>query len=290
MFFVEEARVPDDSTCSDGHKDPFRRATLEECNVNAEASNPTEAIWAYLHGELSDADRRSFEQAMASDPALRSCFEEASRMDRLLRSGVPSESEEAALDALAEQALAAWERDQSVASDPFAAAEPSAFSKRGWMRWFNRPVMGLAGLAAAALFVVALSPVFLKPEGARWSEPVFSPFALRGPALPVGGHALDAGSAKRCQAALMAAVKRAADASGVALPPDLDISFRLQELQGGTFSVSVQARLNRGASVGEWSGDYSSVDSFVKLVDASAERMVEAWTNFSGAEGGGKRP
>jgi len=188
VFFVEEALAPNDSTSSDGHRHQFRRATLEECNVNAEASNPTETIWAYLHGELSDADRRAFEQALESDPALRSCYEEASRMDRLLRSGAPSESEEAALDALAEQALAAWEREQAVASDPFAAAETPVFSKRGWMRRFNRPAMGLAGLAAAALFVVALSPVFLKPEGARWSEPVFSPLVLRGPALSAGGR------------------------------------------------------------------------------------------------------
>ena len=88
----------------------------------------------------------------------------------------------------------------------------------------------------------------------------------------------------------MAALKRSAEARGVALPSGLAFSFRMQELRDGAFSVSVQARLRDGATVGEWSGDYSSVEAFLSRVDASAERMVETWVNFSGAEGGGKQP
>ena len=258
--------------------------------MNAEATNPVEAIWSYLHGESSAEERRSFELALKQDQALRERFEEACRMDRLLRSTAPSETESAALDALAEQALSAWEREQAVASDPFAVARRAAFPRWGWLRGVGRPAVGLAGVAAAAVILVLLSPVFRTPNGVSGSEPVFTPLALRGPAAPAGGHALDAGSAKRCQAALMAALKRSAEARGVALPPGLVISFRMQELQGGTFSVSVQAQLKGGASVGEWSGDYSSVESFLKHTDASAGRMVEACIGLSGAGEGGIRP
>ena len=90
----------------------------------------------------------------------------------------------------------------------------------------------------------------------------------------------------------MAALKRSAETRGVALPSGLTFSFHMQELRDGAFSVSVQARLRdgEGETVGEWSGDYSSVETFLNHVDASAERMVETWVNLSGAEGGGKQP
>ena len=261
--------------------------------MNTDVSDAAETIWAYLHGELSDEGRLSFEKEMALDPSLRSRCEEARQLNLLLASALPSlEPYDVAIDALADQALAAWESEQAAASTPVSGPSRALPSPSRWAWVFRRPAMGVTGLAAAAALVLAVTPVLRTPRGVSWSEPVFAPLALRGPgAQPQPGrHGMAAGSAKRCQEALVAAVARTAAARGVALPAGLVFSLRMQELREGAFSVFVQARLRDGRAAGEWSGDYSGLETFLSQADASAARMVETLASFSGFEGGGRRP
>jgi len=286
-FSREELSVSDDFKDNDGSWDPGQGLQTEEYEVNADVSSPAEAIWAYLHGELSKEERLSFEKELACDDTLRSRFEESRQLDRLLRSVAPSlDSTDESLDVLAEQALAAWEREQAVSSRPRSDLSLAAPVRSGWLLMFRRPAMGLAGLAAAAALLLIVSPVLRMPHGVSWSDPVFAPLTLRGMGTQGGRRAMDAGSAMRCQQALKAALTRSVQARGVALPNGLSFSLRLQELTDGAFSVSVQARLRDGRTAGEWSGDYSSLQAFLNCADISAERMVELLVSLSGAGGG----
>jgi hypothetical protein len=259
-------------------------------NVKAEATHSSEAIWAYLHGEAGAAERNALDVAMRRDPELRSRLERSRQVDRLLRSTLPAAGTDGTSDeALVEQALAAWERTN--ASDSGPASQVPRFipveSKR--LLFFRRPAAGVIGLAAAALLLLAVSPAWRVSRGVSWEKPVCAPLSLRGSSAPDARLTTDAATAARCQEALAAALVRACSARGVTLPPGLAFSLRLQALREGAFSATVQARLRTGQSAGEWSGDYSGLESFLGHADASAASMVETLVNTSGAAGGGKR-
>lgn len=244
--------------------------------MNADVSKPAETIWAYLHGELSEAERLSLEADVARDPALRFRFEEARRLDRLLGSALPSlDAAEAGLDALADLALAAWECEQT----PAFQARLATSSRRktvvfpAWTLSLRRPAWGVAGLAAAAALTMLVSPLLRETPETAWARPTFSPLALRG----TNGSAaatLPADTAVRCQKVLASALARAFEERGAVPRNGLTLTFRLQELCKGAFSVTVQAHDRSQRIVGEWRGDYTGVQSFLKQANASAAQMM----------------
>ena len=259
--------------------------------MKAEVTHSSEAIWAYLHGEAGAAERNALEGAMRCDPALRSRVERSRQVDRLLRAALPAAGTDGTSDeALEEQALAAWERTNAADSGQAPQLPRVIPLQSKWLLFFSRPAAGVIGLAAAALLMLTVSPAWRMSRGVSWEKPVCAPLSFRGSSAPEAGHTPDAASAERCQEELAAAVARACSARGVALPPGLVFSLRLQALRGGAFSATVQARLRTGRAAGEWSGDYSGLQSFLDHADASAARMVETLVNISGAEGGGTRP
>ena len=259
--------------------------------MKAEDTHSSESLWAYLHGELDDAGRKALEQNLLSDPELRRQLDSARSLDRLLRSVMPAQdAREGADEAVAERALAAWERD-SAASRLKVSEAPGQFSARSSERTtFSRRSYFAVGLAAAAVLALALSPVMLAPRGLSWADPEFAPLTYRGAGVQPGDRRAGEALAQRCQEALKAAFQRALAERGLTPPPGLSVSLRLQEMREGAFSVCVQARVRRGKSLGEWSGDYSNLSAFLDQADASAARMAEAIVQFSGAEGGGKQP
>jgi hypothetical protein len=263
-------------------------------DVKADANKISEAIWAYLHGELDEAGRHALEQGLSTDAGLRAQLERARRLDLLVREALPrlvgADGQADADAALAEEALAAWEREQPAAATPVPNPAPARWPRAYRFSQFRRPALGIAGLAAAALLILAVSPAWMAPRGLRWETPTFVPLAYRGAVEPAGAPALDPGAAQRCQQALVAALARATASRGQTLPSGLALSLRLQELRNGAFSVCVQARLRSGRAVGEWSGDFSCMEAFTGQVDSSAAAMAEELDMLSGAEGVGGRP
>jgi hypothetical protein len=245
-------------------------------DVKTETPHADEAVWAYLHGELDDAARLEFDLRLATDRDLSQRTARARRLDLMLRASLPTLDATDLSDArLTDQALAAWARDQAVCATPQVQADTSPLSGKK-RTWFARPAaVGLIGLAAAALLIVVAHPVFLTPREPRWAPPAFSPLVFRGAAAAPQMDALDARAVQKAQAALAAAFTRAIASRGGALPPGLTLSLQMRELRDGAFSVSVQARLPDGTTLGEWSGDYSSLERFLAHVDISAARLAE---------------
>lgn len=242
-------------------------------------SSQTEAAWAYLHGELTGDERRAFEQDLQEDAALRRTFEDANQMDRLLRETLPViDQVDISIDDVAEQALACWEK--SYDSEQNSVPECISQLKQGavrsnWYELFLHPAVGVAGLAAAAVILLA-SSVLRSPDGLVWEDPVFAPLTLRG-ALPPEeqGATLSKDTAARCQTLLQADLTHALAIRKGSVQTPLVVCLRLQELRNGAFSLSVQVRTHKGEVVGMWSGDYSGEAAFDEQVEASAAQMAE---------------
>ena len=237
-----------------------------------------EAIWACLHGELDDGARQALETDMAGDPGLRKRFEDARRVDRLLRKTLKHPASADMTDeALAKQVMAALESEQDF-SQPKPKKRPGtkAIPRRDFSEWFGFSLRAAAGIAclAASLYVL-VSPTLRYSPVPRWTAPVFVPLTLRGTEVPGEKKELSPYTAKRCQTALSVSLRQALETRSVILPTGLKFSFRLHELPQGAVAVSVQARTCDGRVVGDWTGDYSDVDAVLSQTDASASRMVE---------------
>lgn len=253
--------------------------------MNLENTHPDEAIWAYLHGELDDAARAVFEQRLVDDGALRVRCEQARRLDGTLHAALPALDTASVSDAaLAEQALAAWERDQDI-REPAAPATRSV-AARVWR--FRSLTAGCAALAAA-LLVFAAYPLLRPPQAGPWAPVTFVPLVTRGPAAASRPALLRAQDAKRAQEALADSLAWALADCGGTLPANLSLVLQVRELTDGAFSAMVRAELPDGRLLGEWSGDYSSLGRFMEDADASAARLAEAIA-VPPAAAGGPRP
>ena len=247
--------------------------------MKEKASNQTGAVWAYLHGELTDDEHSAFEQDLQMDAALRRTFDDVARLDRLLRVTLPvSDQAETSIDDVAEQALACWERAYDSEQKP--VPERVRNLKQGgirssWYGLFFHPAVGVAGLAAAAIILLA-SPVLRSPDGLVWDDPVFASLTLRGALSPEEQGTLSDDIAARCQTLLQAELARALAVRTDSVQTPLIVSLHLQELRNGAFSLSVQVRTPKGEAVGAWSGDYSGEAAFNEQVEASAAHMAEA--------------
>lgn len=267
--------------------------------MDMEQQHSEDEIWAYLHDALDADARRDLERRMAADAALRARCGQARRLDRLLRADLPriaagTGDEE---EALAEQVLAAWDRDQQASAASAPAAPPAARARRFRLPPFPQPSLalrlGLAGMAAA-LLVVALLPALRKPPAlppAAWAPVAFAPLSYRGAldAPPAAGR-LGRRDAARMQAALSDAIDWAlADRCG-RLPDGLTLALRINELPDGAFAAIVRAEDAAGRPLGEWSGDYSCLERFFEQADASAEQIAGALAVPAAAGNSPRRP
>ena len=278
------------------------------------ASKQNEAVWACLHGELTGDERTAFERDLQADAVLRRTFDDAAQIDRLLRVTLPVlDQAERSVDEVAEQALACWERTydseqktvpecaggglvQDSSSETRSASRFSANKDKSGI-WncgparlrglFFHPAVGVAGLAAAAVILLA-SPVLRTPDGLAWDDPVFVSLTLRGVLSPEEQSALSVDTAANCQRLLQAELTRALATRTGSLQTPLVLSLHLQELRNGAFSLSVQVRTRKGETVGAWSGDYSGETAFKEQVGASAALMAEALVSWPHAVKGGR--
>jgi len=231
-----------------------------------------ETILAYLHGELAEEARRSFEQELAGSPSLRERFETARRLDRMAQSAHPVQSAAQESDEeLKEHMWNARERDQDASSP-----QKSSPRRHGLPGWFGFSLRATAGIASlAAVLYVLVSPALRYSPVPRWAPPVFVPLTERADETRVGDRAVSPYVAKRCQVALSAALGRVLKERSVILPSGLRFSLRVHELKHGAVTVAVQARTADGRVVGDWTDDYSHEDVFLAQADVSAARMVD---------------
>ncbi len=252
--------------------------------MNLDNTHPDEAIWVYLHGELDDAVQAAFEQRLVEDGALRVRYEQARRLDGTLHTALPDLDTAWFSDAaLAEQAAAAWARDQDVRES--AAPATRSVTARVWL--FRSLSAGGAALAAA-LLVFAAFPLLRPPQAEPWAPVTFVPLVIRGPAAASRPARLREQDATRAQATLADSLAWALDDCGGTLPANLSLSLQVRELPNGAFSALVRAELPDGRLLGEWVGDYSSLDRFMEDADASAARLAEAIAVPPAAAGGQK--
>ena len=254
--------------------------------MKTDTDRTDERLWQFLHGEMDDAGRDDLERAMDADDGLKERCERARRLDGALRALLPKMGEpESDPERLAERACAAWEEDQRRAGLAVSARKPAL--ARGLWAW-RKALLGGAALAAAAALMAVVSPALRGPHGVSWEPPRFSPLVLRGSG--VAPKVVDAAAAGRCRRALAEAVSRVAAERRVELPRGLAFSFQVQELREGALSVAVQAKSADGRLAGEWLGDYSSAEAFLKQAEASAARIVEALTSPPRDRSEGVRP
>lgn len=112
----------------------------------------SEQIWAYLHGEMSLENRRSFEREMAASPDLKSEFESLQSLHQKLEANLPLADAQESEEARTERYLSAIECEPSGADRARAAAPaevPFAHPEKSLARWFQMPA-----LAAAALLLI----------------------------------------------------------------------------------------------------------------------------------------
>lgn len=231
-----------------------------------------ETIWAYLHGELDKDTRQAFQAELDSDDLLRGRFETARRLDSAIRFALPGQAgSDKADENLDEQALNAWERDQTASTSDKASPRKRDLSY--WIRFSLRATAGIASLAAA--LYVLISPTLRYSPVPRWAPPVFVPLTLRGGETRDETTAVASFTAERCQVALSAALGQALKLRSVILPTGMKFSLTVRELRQGAIAVTVQARTCDGRTVGDWTGDYSDVDAFMSQVNGSAAKMVE---------------
>jgi len=245
--------------------------------VNAAMTDPDTRVWGYVHDEMDDGDRRLFERDLAGDGRLRALVAAARGLDSHIRSSLSAfETGEDLQEQLAEEVLAAWERDQdgmaSAGGNPRKVVFPLSST---WRTLFMRPACGLAAAAAILLLAAPLAWDRGRRE-ALWHDPVFRPMVYRGALAPGEGAArIEASASLRGQKALRAALERLCRERRVTLPAGLAFSVVMQELCSGAFSVAVQARWRDGRLAGEWVGDYSGWDAFLGNLDASAACIME---------------
>ena len=249
--------------------------------MNALTTDFGERVWSYVHGEMDDDSRLLFEREAALDGRLRGLVDEARRLARRIRSSLSAfETDEADRERLAGRILEAWERDLAGLAGADGGTRPVEFPLRAtWRMLFRRPAYGLAGLAAAAIIIMTVAPFALEKgqSGTVWTEPVYRELVYRGPeaATTAGAERASASAALRAQNALRQALDSVCRERGADLPSGLTFSVTLQELRGGAFSCSVQARWRGGQLAGEWVGDYSGWEAFLNNLDASAARIAD---------------
>jgi hypothetical protein len=255
--------------------------------VSNELDSQTARIWACVHGQCDAQVTAALKAEAGRDPAVRAALDAAHAFDRRLRAVVPAL--EWTDESLVDGALAAWERetpDRQEAAQP-AAATPAR------SRWrvihgralFRHPTFrtSVAGLAAAAAVLLVVLP-HPPPSGILdWRSAEFRAAAFRGAAaVPSTVVRPTARDAVRCKRALQAALDRELS-SCQNVPAGLVMHFRLQEIAGGAFSVTVWAVAPDGRTVGEWTGDYSGATAFASRIVPSARRIAAELASEAGS-------
>ncbi len=236
--------------------------------------------WAYVHGEISDAERTEMERALPSDPELRREVEEVRRMDRQMRALMP-------LTELTDEKLA----DEILARIDAAPARPARAETPSFLEWLGgwadrllmpQPVLRLAMAAAAVLILVGGFNLMQGPVG--WTQPEILVPSYRGAVtLPPGVTIHREDELRSCADELGGKIeeKYEAQAPRRGLKDrlfgrrDWRLRIRVQVLPTGKLHVAVSpAAPAPGAPGLEWTQVYADSAEFRKGIDELSARVA----------------
>ncbi len=256
------------------------------------SSSEIRTVWAYLHGELTDDERRLFERRMQKDAELRWLYADTTRMDSVLRETIPAlETADCSVDALVEEALSVWEQSSSGDAEKSEVGGNVRVGNAGvyklnrglstskWWKILSHPALGFGILAAAAVIMLAL-PGLHGSVSLRWAKVEFTPLNLRGRHSTAYDNGLTEEVAVRCRQLLKVKLERELAGRNLGSLPPMTASLQLRELRDGAFSLTVKIRTQSGVSVGFWSGDYSGEALFREQAGSSVAVMADdlaAW-------------
>jgi len=215
-------------------------------------------IWPYLHGELSEQEKKAFEQALDTDELLFQALEERKKSHAHLREAPEEEDNEELIDALLER----WE-----AEHPEYQEKPT-FS-RGNIIKMSIPL----ATAAAAAFVLVSAP--WRSETIRWqkthfgTQPQFRDGAL--------GASLYSGSDLKQIDKL---IRRELENELLFLKYDgmkWRLQLQIQETAGGNILVEISGHPEQNSEISKiWKNDFQSLEK-LKI-------EAPAWTEHIAAE------
>jgi len=216
-------------------------------------------LWAYVHGQLSDGDRRTLEAQLNEDAELQKEVLRVEQLDRLLRDRLAA--------AVAAQAEMEDRILEAIEADELRTKVPP------W--WKRRAFAGILAVAAL-LLILAGAPLYLRGPVA-WEPLQFAPLEYRGD--PDRQHdRYTREDAEACFRAFKGALADAFEEAGsVRVTPRPVIAFSVRELPRGRLVIEVTVRCDSGSPPFLITREVGSVGEFEAAADAmAAEVMVSA--------------
>lgn len=224
--------------------------------------NSDQQIWAYIHNELSPANRLQFEQELHVNPELKNALEERQETDLLLKKSI---SFSANHQAVANELLAEWETEYPE----FNKRVPTTHNK---IIAFSLPL----ATAAAVLFLLMLQP--WNTGMINWQKTAYgSAPQLRDQSTSATFYSRS--TLKNISSQLQSSIESD-------LSPKMDdhshwkLKIHLQELANGALLIEVSGypKNNRDHST-IWNMSSSSLEQFESELPEFSKRIAEEITH-----------
>lgn len=244
-------------------------------------------MWGYVHDEMSDRERESFEAELRADPRLQEEAASIRAVDMKLSRLLPYA--ELSTEEISDRILRALERDVGL-------GEPAAVPRRttvvAFPRWreyvtsgvFSRWSFGVAAAAAALLIVGAIPHLTVGPV--TWDRPEFVTTTYRG-GDPDAQPAYTPRDAAACLSSLKESIRRAQGGRDTGLcailrrdKPDWTLGFSFRQAPEGAICVRVGARNTSTGESFSWQRRADGLDNFLLEADDFAGEIADALTGF----------
>ncbi|MBN1671123.1 MAG: hypothetical protein JXR37_08835 [Kiritimatiellae bacterium] len=246
------------------------------------SSDMRKNTWAYVHGELSEEERRAMEDAMRQDAALREEVANARKIyDRLRRVLPAAERTEAQLvDEILPELEQEWAAGRQAGPDPAAPPKDNVSALPRWFRQLWIPAHAYRiGLAAAAAVLFMVLPIH-SSLSVRWEYDVVPPSGFRGE----GGAtpAYSEGELAACRTAVQTAFEQQGAGPGktertswVRRRRPWRVTVGIQEVIDAQLRVvAVAYAPGRKTAEKTWKAAFADPDALASGIHAFAEEVV----------------
>lgn len=235
-------------------------------------------LWAYVHGQLGESERRDLDDLAAADKALARRMADIHALDRRLRVLVPLAAKPA--EALEQAVLRSWEREQPMRGVRreskivvFFSDLQSAVSE--WATWQSG--LRLAVPVAAALLVMVGGINYMQSGLGYGGASVQPGVTYRGGEAAEPRYSED--ELKACAVRVQEAARQAYDRQAlrsfwnrVLGRQRWEMNLAAQELPGGR--IRFTAKTTRGEQTAEWTGIANGADDVARRASAWGEEIV----------------
>ena len=257
--------------------------------TDADQCSEEERIWAYLHDELSAAERDAVDHVIASDPELAHRMTASRRLDASLRELLPvaDETDEQLVHRIAQSldtpggiAIAPAPEDRKP---HLGLLRPRHRNSGHGLRYWPWNML----LAAAALLLICLG-VFTHFPGPIAADRIdYRPLQYRQADSPRPVYSRP--DANRCGSQLAAAIESAYRKRTDMLRfsrPQWDLQVVFAELAGNRFTIQLEARRSKDAETA-WteSRSFSSMQSFERVHEEWAQDVAATLTSLENPQG-----